>query len=285
MRQRQRTEVFHPFSFGYRFAGTQHPNGEGMECGLLFLSGIAAAGLNKEQRRFRLGAAFAGLVFLLFTGSRTSLIATFLGLAIYLVVLCSKAVKSMAIPAVAILLAILLFSVGAQLLPGHALSLGRDDEDSKDVGTFTGRTVIWGDVMPSVRQSPLLGHGYAAYWTPEHIRQISEREQWGVPDSHSTYFDYLLTLGIPGLLLYLLCLLAGIWRALQISRVRRDASSGFIAGLLVVGLVHGFFESAMGEGSLLMFLCIVVLTQMAFVPLRQVFALPVPSQRQELCRA
>ncbi len=37
--------AFQPWASGYRFAGTQHPNDEGIECGLLVLSGLAASRL------------------------------------------------------------------------------------------------------------------------------------------------------------------------------------------------------------------------------------------------
>ena len=33
--------TFRPFASGYRFAGTQHPNGQGIDCGLLILSAVA----------------------------------------------------------------------------------------------------------------------------------------------------------------------------------------------------------------------------------------------------
>src|ERR1700733_1224663 len=75
--------TFHPFASGYRFAGTLHPNGQGINCALLMLSGVAAADLEKRGRSaFRI-CAFVGLIFLALTASRTAFAAALLALAVY----------------------------------------------------------------------------------------------------------------------------------------------------------------------------------------------------------
>lgn len=258
--------AFQPWVSGYRFAGTQHPNDEGIECGLLVLSGLAASRLDKQRLWLYRSFAGAGVVFLLLTQSRTSLIATSLAVTVFLVMsgwtASKKIILISSILATAIVVAML--TSGLSPVITNALSKQRDGDAS--VGSFAGRTQIWQDVTEYILLRPLTGHGYGSFWTPEHINAISDEEQWGVPDSHSAYVDYLLTIGAIGLMLYLTCLLQGIWRSLSISDGSGKKGIPFLTGILIFGAIDGFFESSIGEGSLLMFLCIIVLVWLAYTP-------------------
>jgi O-antigen ligase len=160
----------------------------------------------------------------------------------------------------------LLFLVVAGLLPGlkNAVLLGRDDPGS--IGTFTGRTDIWEDVGPYIRESPILGYGYEGFWTPARINKISDELEWGVGSSHSTYIDYLLTLGIVGLAAYVFALVFGIARAFQWFRLSQCSVYAFCGAVLVFCAIDGLFESGIGGASLLMFLWMVVLVRLAFLP-------------------
>jgi O-antigen ligase len=146
----------------------------------------------------------------------------------------------------------------------NALSKQRDGDES--VESFAGRTQIWQDVTSYILSRPLTGHGYGSFWTPEHITAISDEEKWGVPDSHSAYIDYLLTIGAVGLILYLACLVQGIWRSFSLSYSTENKGIPFFTGFLIFGAIDGFFESSIGEASLLMFLCIIALIWLAFTP-------------------
>jgi hypothetical protein len=83
------------------------------------------------------------------------------------------------------------------------------------------------------------------------------------------YVDYLLTVGAVGLMLYLVCLIQGLWRSLSLSYGTGNKGIPFLTGILIFGAIDGFFESSIGEGSLLMFLCIIVLVWLAFTPVPQ----------------
>jgi O-antigen ligase len=222
------------------------------------------AQLDGKRSRWYLASAAVGGIFLFFTHSRTALIATILGLGVTFLLRGSRTSKKIVLSAALISGLCALMLLGAGLLPSvkNALSSERDGDFS--VGTFSGRTEIWQDVEPYILARPLIGHGYLSFWTPAHIAEISDLEQWGVPDSHSAYIDYLLTLGAVGLTLYLLCLGQGLRKAFQLSRSYRNNEAGFMGAIVVFGLVDGFFESSIGEGSMLMFLCIIALTWIAF---------------------
>jgi exopolysaccharide production protein ExoQ len=256
---------FHPWLAEYRFAGMLHPNAEGIECGLLCLSAIAVS-KTKLRRHWTYLFAAMGFVFLLLTGSRTALIATVLSLGVYFLLSGSQAKKKLLLSSLAIIF-ILLAVLSTGLLPVFkgALVLERDGDSGLD--SFAGRTEIWRDVSGFILEKPLVGHGYSAFWTPTHITEISDLEQWGVPDSHSVYVDYLLTLGAIGLILYLLCLGSGIKKSIELSRTESSNEAAFGAAVLVFGLIDGLFESSIGEGSLLMVLCMIVLIWIGFASL------------------
>jgi O-antigen ligase len=261
--------AFQPWASGYRFAGTQHPNGEGIECGLLVLSGLAVSRLEKQRAWIYRSFAGAGMLFLILTESRTSFIATFLAVAAYLVMSSWTASKKVILVMSIIVtgLVVATFATGLSPVLTNALSKQRDGDAS--VESFAGRTQIWEDVTDYILVRPLTGHGYGSFWTPEHIHAISDEEKWGVPDSHSAYVDYLLTIGAVGLMLYLACLIQGLWRSLSLLQRTGNQSIAFLTGILIFGVIDGFFESSIGEGSLLMFLCIIVLVWLAFTPVPQ----------------
>lgn len=261
--------AFQPWTSGYRFAGTQHPNDEGIECGLLVLSGLAASRLEKQRRRIYLSFAGAGMVFLLLTQSRTSLIATFVSVAAYLTLSGGAASKKLVLISSIIATSLVVATLASGLSPLLMSSLSKQRDGDESVESFAGRTQIWQDVTQYILQRPLTGHGYGSFWTPEHINSISDEEKWGVPDSHSTYIDYLLTIGAVGLIMYLACLIQGLWRSLSLSHGTLNRAIPFLTAILIFGVIDGFFESAMGEGSLLMFLCIVALVWLAFTPVPQ----------------
>lgn len=258
--------AFQPLASGYRFAGGQHPNGEGIECGLLVLSGLAASRLEEQRRGIYRSLAALGFVFLLLTASRTSLISTSCAVAVYLSISSWTNSKK-----VLLVSGILVVGLCAAMLATDSSSvvvkmLAKQRDGDQSVDSFAGRTEIWQNVFGYILDRPVIGHGYASFWTPERIKVISDEEKWGVPDSHSAYVDYLLTIGSIGLTLYLACLIGGLWRSISLSRGRRDKSLAFLSGILVFGTIDGFFESSIGEGSLLMFLCIIVLVWLAFTP-------------------
>lgn len=266
--------AFHPWVSGYRFAGSGHPNDEGIECGLLVLSGLAASRLDKQRLWTYRSFAAAGLVFLMLTESRTSLIATFVGVAVYLVMSGWTASKKVILVSSILGTGLVLASLASGLSPvvTNALSKQRDGDES--VESFAGRTQIWQDVTEYILRRPLTGHGYGSFWTPEHIQAISDEEKWGVPDSHSAYVDYLLTIGVVGLVLYLACLIQGLWRSLSLTYSTEDRGIPFLTGVLLFGAIDGFFESSIGEASLLMFIFVIALVWLAFTPVLQPQAAP-----------
>jgi oligosaccharide repeat unit polymerase len=256
-----------PWIPGYRFSGSLHPNNQGINCALLVLAGVVAADLLPSRRViFWSGSAF-GLIFLILTASRTSLGAAFLVLAVYLGAVRSRAIKLKVGLSVGVSACLLLLFAGAGMVSGakNALLMGRT-EDPNSIDTFTGRTSIWQDVTPYFLQRPLLGHGYGGFWTPTHINKVSDLEAWGVGNSHSAYVDFALDLGGVGVLTYVCLLGFGFVEAIRRFRRTRSPIYPFCAAVLLFCAINGFFEADIVEGSMLLFLWMVTLTRLAFVP-------------------
>jgi exopolysaccharide production protein ExoQ len=254
--------AFHPLVSGYRFAGTLHPNMQGINCALLLLSGIAAARVETHKQTLYRICALIGFVFLVLTASRTGFAAALLALAVYLGSVSSKRSKIVMAYALSIIFCVLLLFLANGFLPNlkAAIMLGRDDTN---LSSFNGRTGIWDEIGPYVQRRPILGYGYGGFWTPSHISEISEGEKWGIPNSHSAYLDNLLMLGVVGLLLYVLLFFAGIMRAFRSCMLSNGSAFAFFGAFLVFCALDGFLESAPIEPSLLMLLSMAVLTRLA----------------------
>jgi exopolysaccharide production protein ExoQ len=261
--------TFQPFASGYRFAGTMHPNYQGMQCGLLLLSAVAAADMEKRWRVLFLACGFLGFALMVLSGSRTSLAAVMLALVVYLAAVSSRTAKIATVFGCSLVVCFFLLSLGSGWLPNvkTAILLGRDDPGNVD--SLSGRMMIWKDVGDYISQRPILGYSYGGFWTPTHVNAISDKEDQAVPNSHSTYVEYLVTLGPVGLATYSLLLFASIRAAFRAHRLSHNSAFAFCGALLVLCTLNGFLEVVITEGSPLMFPFIVVLAFLAFTPLQQ----------------
>lgn len=64
--------------------------------------------------------------------------------------------------------------------------------------TLTGRTDIWGYVIPFIYQRPLLGWGYAAFWSTQNpvAWEIANELHWFSPQAHNGLLEILLSGGL-----------------------------------------------------------------------------------------
>jgi exopolysaccharide production protein ExoQ len=274
--------MFHPGVPGYRFSGVQHPNTEGMECAFLAFSGFVAANTEARYKRGFAAVGVIAVIFLVLTVSRTTLAATALALAIYFVTV-SQRNKTMIVPVLGLLVSIGLLvamtgsfeGLNAKLFPGR---------DAEGVESFAGRSSVWRDLVPYIRDRPIQGYGYGGFWTPKIGDVIADKEDWAVPNAHSTYIDYFLALGSVGGILYIICLVCGLRRAFVFYRRTRDPHFAYLAGILIFCTVDGLLESSAGEVTLLSCLTVITLIRLAFLPLWQTHKLAAESRasKQEL---
>jgi O-antigen ligase len=80
---------------------------------------------------------------------------------------------------------------------------------------LTGRTEIWRWVTSAIQERPILGYGYAGFWTESASAAVDRAVDVKVTYSHNGYLDILLTNGVLGLSLALVFLGTGLKRALD----------------------------------------------------------------------
>jgi O-antigen ligase len=170
--------------------------------------------------------------------SATSLGTLFTGIVGYLGLLWVRRVRQ-DIPGAALqalILALVVFGTAQPFVGGTGVAnvssgLGRDE-------TLTGRTEIWAELVPVVKQQPILGSGYASYWT------TARRELHLTTHGHNGYLDTLLDLGAAGLAFYTMWLLSCV-RRLHGAFAEDFHWAGFGTCLVLMAVVYNVTESAL----------------------------------------
>ena len=265
-----RLGTFLPFSAGYRFAGTLHPNTQGLNCACICIAAWCLL-RGKPRRRLTLLLLFGvGLAFLLLTKSRTCFGALTVALFAHWVISTTAWTRALAatwLPACAA--AVLLVVVLLDDDPGAALSqlalLGRQE----NVASLSGRIPVWLDVLTYIEDRPLFGYGYGSFWNAERVYAFKVAHDWEIPHAHSSYLEMALNLGIVGMALLLLAVSFGAWRAAGHYARTRDFGYGFVFALLTMGLVHSFVDAGFVKPSFLALSCVSGLGMLAFRPAEQ----------------
>jgi exopolysaccharide production protein ExoQ len=239
--------TFRPWSSEYRFAGSVHPNTQGM---YLTVLGLAALGLARSpigSWRTAYWSLFAATLILgLLTKSRTGNAATLLAIGAVLLLQTPQRFK------VAAGLGLGWLGLGglwALLVCGFdplvdfrdALLLGRADQSD----TLSGRAFIWPLVSHYIGFRPWFGYGYEAFWNPAHIDTISDELQWGLREAHNGYLEVLLSTGIVGLSCAVVAVLISLYAAAYGVPRRCDPAYGLPLGMLVFGIISSGMESGM----------------------------------------
>lgn len=122
-----------------------------------------------------------------------------------------------------------------------ANSLGRD-------ATFSGRTVIWGALLPSV-SNPIMGTGFDSFWnspSEEMFARTLNSSGWYhaelLNEAHDGYLEVYLNLGWIGLSLILVILATGYSRAVKALRYDRERGSLTLA-YVVAGMLYNLMEA------------------------------------------
>jgi len=255
--------TFHPLEPGYRFAGTLHPNNQGLNCALLLIAGATAAQSVKRGRILCLACMLVGLVFLVLTKSRTSFASAMIAIFVYWALVSSTSRKLVFILGLSLTFCILLLLVGDAFFPAmrQGVLLGREDPSAY---TLTGRVPLWKECMEYAAQRPLIGYGYNSFWTPRHIREISDVQGWGIVHGHSLYLELLLNVGCIGMISFVIIFILGIKKSVKYLKASRDIGYAFLCSLLVFCVVDGILESGLIYSSFISFLSMVILARLGF---------------------
>jgi O-antigen ligase len=265
--------TFHPIASGYRFSGTLHPNQQGINCALLFLSGIAASQTTTRGRKYFLACALIGLFFLILTRSRTPFACAMAALFVHWSLVSSRSHKFAFILVVGFTFCLFMLLSGGNILSSlrQGVLLGRYDH--QNTYTLTGRVPLWEECLKYVKRRPLLGYGYGSFWTPRHIREITDaqvrenlaEQAWGISGACSVYIEFLLGLGIVGLVAYVLILIVGIIRSFVYYKAFLNADYAFLWVLLMFCMLDGLLESGFVDPGLTSFLMWLALVRLSFL--------------------
>jgi O-antigen ligase len=143
--------------------------------------------------------------------------------------------------------------------------------------SFSGRTILWSEVMPAIRQKPIVGHGYLA--SEFAIFQVNAMG-WAAPHMHNGFVEALYNNGLIGLALISaisIIIPRNFYRVLRLAP-STDPMYRIAAGCLSLYaflLINGFFNSSFGgkaSAPFMLLLALVVVSNKL---------LEIASQRQE----
>ncbi len=228
----------------YRFTGTSHPNTEAIYGSMLCLF---APLLSSTKFRWKVVALMIfgiGIICLIMTKSRTSMVAAMIGIAVIQVL--SLRGERRLVLAVGLLL---VAGIGATAMAFAGMQAANDLGSMADMGrgedmtTLTGRLPLWEILLEAISHSPWIGHGYLAYWDDEQVEYLSKTLKWEIPHGHNMYLDITLDAGLIGLGLFFLCLITALFSTLGTASQSERQTRVFVFGLIVCALVNGFAES------------------------------------------
>ena len=173
-----------------------HPNVLAKEIASFICLAVPLA-LMGQHRRLAIGLGVTGLIVIVLTGSRTSLIAIIAAFAIPALVQARLPMRPILLTGLALAGAgLLLLASGALSVSGNLLNALSRGGDGSEILTMTGRTELWGFVWDKITEAPLLGHGFNTAQT------VLGKDWWGQPDAavgaHNMWLQSLLTLGLLG---------------------------------------------------------------------------------------
>jgi exopolysaccharide production protein ExoQ len=129
---------------------------------------------------------------------------------------------------------------------------------------LTGRVDLWEYAIDSIKDKPLLGYGYQAFWTYDSVpaRRIREAINWdSAPHAHNGYIDLTLELGLVGLIAYLVLLTTYARRAYTYFMNGPENYRRWPLTLLAFTLFYQLTESSMvGAGCIWIMFCGVMLS-------------------------
>ena len=153
-----------------------------------------------------------------------------------------------------ILVTIIISGGAIALLLGN-LELFLVDILQKDL-TFNGRTTIWELMFDKFWQRPLTGYGFAGFWTSEEAFYIFQNS-WARGsesfrfNSHNSFMELLLQLGVPGLCLYLLNYFLAVSRSVNLINVTLDVNKKMDYFWLIQTLIAMFLFNWSDSGGVL----------------------------------
>jgi O-antigen ligase len=137
--------------------------------------------------------------------------------------------------------------------------------------TLSGRTVLWGFVLESIRQQPWIGYGFSAFWTEANSAAtfIITEIRWSTPHAHNGFLDLLLELGAVGLTIFLIGFGVALARAGRAVRTSEGLTALWPVAYLTFLFLYNLTESAsVKQGSMYWVLYVATFCSATWTPYR-----------------
>lgn len=106
--------------------------------------------------------------------------------------------------------------------------------------TFSGRADLWPLLLDHYfSQRPFWGYGYQAFWS-QYGYLISSVQKWDITHAHSGFIDLLLSLGLLGLLLYLIVYISSFLKTIKAMNLASEPVDFWPLQLLILILIVDF---------------------------------------------
>jgi O-antigen ligase len=123
--------------------------------------------------------------------------------------------------------------------PTLLTGLNRGGEGSDNIN---GRGPLWDELFTYIDKRPVLGYGYAGFWTIRRIDDLSSDQGWPMTGAHSGYVETLLAFGWTGAILHTLTLLICMAAGIRLFRRTGDYTSFLVAAFCLTYLIGGLTE-------------------------------------------
>ena len=107
--------------------------------------------------------------------------------------------------------------------------------------TLTDRTLLWNDLL-KVQINPLLGTGFESFWLGERLQILWAARWWHPTEAHNGYLETYINLGLIGLLLLIVLLIAAFWKGRR-ELLRNFEFGRFRLGFLAVVIAYNWTEA------------------------------------------
>jgi len=156
----------------------------------------------------------------------------------------------MAFVFVLVLQAVLIAVVNTSIMDLVFSSTGRDS-------SLTGRVPLWQELISIGSRRPILGSGYASFWSSRLVYELWDKVHWTPVSSHNGYIDIFMNLGLIGVALLMFFLIKTYQNISRSIETEKDFGSlGFV--FFIVILLQNLAESTLSIAN--SFLWILLLT-------------------------
>jgi exopolysaccharide production protein ExoQ len=260
---------FQPFSSSWRFGGVLHPISQGLNCGLLALGSFALCKLSGKRSVVYFVIALVALCFLVMTKSRMAFASTIISIGVFWYYALPKSGKmasgliGFVIFVFSILSVFVLLKFDLRNVIIGLASFGRGAEGKASIAQMTGRIPLWEECLSYAVDRPVLGYGYNAFFTADHITQITEVIGWVPSHCHSGYIETLVSLGFVGTISLVVMLLLSLKMSIRLAK--SSSEYAFTAAMMVWLCSNMFLESFLiSSTSFPSFICLTLVVKMGF---------------------